>query len=797
LNSFARSAPWLVLLLGSCAPTLAAQPEPSGDDAIAAMVPYDGPAGMAANASTLTGKVMCGYQGWFTTPADGSGRGWRHYAARGQFKPGSCNIDLWPDVSELDEDEKVATPFLHTDGRGAAVFSSHNAKTVLRHFRWMEQYGIDGAFVQRFAVETIEPRDLRHCNTVLASCREGANRSGRCYAVMYDLSGLPAGSTRRVIADWKMLVDRMKIGKDARDAAYLRHQGKPVVAVWGIGFDDKRKYTLAECDALLDFLRNDKDYGGCTVLVGVPSGWRTLDRDSVRDPALHQVIAKADIVSPWTVGRYRTLEGVTEHAQQRWKLDMQWCKDRGKEYLPVVFPGFSWHNMRPKAPLDEIPRLKGRFLWQQFVAAKQAGATMIYQAMFDEMDEGTAIFKCTDDPPVGASTFLTLEGLPSDHYLWLAGMGGKLLRGEIAATAGLPARVAGAQPGAKEPDSVFVGYLYRQPKTIDFALYTHLCHAFVVADETGKLRPSNTCPSRQLVGDAHKAGVKILISLGGWGWDKQFAAIVSNAEAEDRYVKNVMTLVDEYDYDGIDLDWEYPDTQEEVVGFDRLSRRFRKELDDLGQKKRRRLLETMAASASPSTLKWLSNKLLLDTMDWVNVMTYDYTGSWTTFAGHHSPLFASSKQPGAPISTQLSMKYLLERGMPANRLAVGLPLYGKAFAVAEPYAAMKKGAKEPAVKAGSYNNIARLIKEKGWQRRWDDETKNPWAIAPDGSAVIGYDDAESLSLRTDWAMKQGFRGVFFWEIGGDQQPDGTSLLQEAARNAWAKRARGAKAGPGD
>src|SRR5262249_29736013 len=154
----------------------------------------------------------------------------------------------------------------------------------------------------------------------------------------------------------------------------------------------------------------------------------------------------------------------------------------------------------------------------------------------------------------------------------------------------------------------------------------HLCHAFVVADADGKIRPSQPCPNRQLVADAHKAGVNVLLSLGGWGWDKQFAAIVSRTEAEDRYVNAVLTIVVQYDYDGIDLDWEYPDTKQEVIGFDRLCRRFRKELDALGRKKGRHLLQTMAASANPSTLQWLSNKLLLETMDWVNVMTYDYTG---------------------------------------------------------------------------------------------------------------------------------------------------------------------------
>src|SRR5438552_963586 len=87
----------------------AGESSPGREEVIAAMQPYAGPSTPGVDCSTLTGKVLCGYQGWFTVPEDGSGRGWRHYPARGQFKPGFCGIDLWPDVSELDEDEKHAT----------------------------------------------------------------------------------------------------------------------------------------------------------------------------------------------------------------------------------------------------------------------------------------------------------------------------------------------------------------------------------------------------------------------------------------------------------------------------------------------------------------------------------------------------------------------------------------------------------------------------------------------------------------------------------------------------------------
>ena len=191
---------------------------------------------------------------------------------------------------------------------------------------------------------------------------------------------------------------------------------------------------------MVKFLKEDPKYGGCTVMLGVPTYWRELKRDCVNDKTVHDLILKADIVSPWTIGRYVTPQGAAEYTRTTMAGDVQWCKERGKGFMPVVFPGFSWHNMFPKSPLNQIPRLKGEFLWAQYAAAKQAGARMIYQAMFDEVDEGTAIFKCTNDVPVGESEFVTYEGLSSDFYLKLVGMGGRMLRGEIPLTEEVPGR---------------------------------------------------------------------------------------------------------------------------------------------------------------------------------------------------------------------------------------------------------------------------------------------------------------------------------------------------------------------
>ncbi len=388
--------------------------------------PYDGPSVRGVDPSTLTAKVMTGYQGWFNCPSDGAGLGWTHWGGRRGFGPGNVTIDLWPDVSEYDDDELYPTDFTYEDGSAARIFSSHNRKTVIRHFKWMAEYGIDGAFVQRFS-HSLHQETLRyHKDKVLSSAREGANRYGRSYAVMYDLTSMPDERLMAVFDDWRMLRTRMHI---TEDPAYQHHQGKPLVTIWGVGFNNeiKKRAGLEPCRQLIKAFKADN----CSVMLGIATGWRRQDRDALKHPDLHEMLLLADVLSPWSVGRFRDLPGVQSHAQKYWAPDIAWAREHKIDYLPVVFPGFSWHNMKG-AELGQIPRLKGQFLWSQIVANKKAGADMLYIAMFDEVDEGTAIFKCTNNPPSsGGTEFLTYEGLPSNFYLRLAGQAGKLLRNEI------------------------------------------------------------------------------------------------------------------------------------------------------------------------------------------------------------------------------------------------------------------------------------------------------------------------------------------------------------------------------
>ena len=389
----------------------------------------------------LTGKTICGYQGWFNARNDGRDLKFRHYqTGKGLFEPGQCTIEYWPDVSEFSKEERFDTAFRHKDGSIAQVYSSAHPKTIMRHFQWMRTYGIDGVAIQRFGVNLRNKKQKAHHDDVVKHARTAAKQHGRLWNLMYDLSGMRSGDLQtRIAEDWKHWVDKEGV---TEDKTYLRHKGKPLLSIWGVGFGDDRGYSLKDCSELIDTINKD---GRFSLMLGIPYYWREQVRDATRDKALHDVLQKADVLSPWAVGRFGDVNNAIKRGTNYLAPDVQWCEKYGKLYLPVAFPGFSWHNYMKskgeKAKFNHIPRLKGKFLWAQAEAARMAGAKSLYVAMFDEVDEGTAIFKCTNDPPVGESTFLTYEGLPSDHYLWLTGqIARRMRRGRGLALGEIPPR---------------------------------------------------------------------------------------------------------------------------------------------------------------------------------------------------------------------------------------------------------------------------------------------------------------------------------------------------------------------
>ncbi|WP_462317174.1 glycoside hydrolase family 71/99-like protein [Marinilabilia sp.] len=383
------------------------------------------------------GLVMAGYQGWFNCEDDGANKGWTHYSKHGKFEDGYCTIDYWPEMKEYKI--KYKTPFKYADGSPAYVFSSFDESTVELHFKWMKEYGIDGVFLQRFFQVLVSENRINHADKVLRSAIKAANKYGVAICMMYDIGSMDDSKYELVIEDWKHLVDDLKLTNQGDKTTYLFHNDKPLVAFWGISSSTRSSGHIPEIYNLIDFVKNDKKYGGCSVHLGIPSRWRTLGSDTRGDARLHDVLRNVDVIHPWLVGRYNE-DTYEKFRQQNIVGDVKWCKEHNKSYSPTVFPGFSWHNMKGDGS-NKIPRNKGNFYWKQIAGAIESGAEMIYVAMFDEIDEGTSIMKCAKTVPVGKSIFVPIEeDVPSDHYLWLTGMAGKMLRGEIPFTKEMPIR---------------------------------------------------------------------------------------------------------------------------------------------------------------------------------------------------------------------------------------------------------------------------------------------------------------------------------------------------------------------
>jgi hypothetical protein len=382
-------------------------------------------AAAAVDATTLHGKLLFGYQGWFGCPGDGSAIGtWQHWFTGARANASTLRVDMWPDVSELSPDERCATPLSLPDGAPAQVYSAYNPATVDRHFQWLRQYDLAGVFLQRFTVSLGTPAVLGFRDGVARNVQSAAESNGRVFAIMYDISGQPRSTVVSALErDWIHIVDTLHLTDSPQ---YLHHNGRPLLAIWGFGFTD-RSPTPAQAAELIEFFKNNPDPRyRVTLLGGVPTHWRTLSGDAQRDPAWAAVYRSFDILSPWTVGRFRDAASIDRFYADDVAKDISETRRRGIEYMPVVYPGFSWHNMNRAAPFNPIPRQGGRFYWRQIERALRARSTMLYGAMFDEVDEGTAMFKIAAthlDVPSDVP-FVTMdtdgESLPTDWYLRLA-----------------------------------------------------------------------------------------------------------------------------------------------------------------------------------------------------------------------------------------------------------------------------------------------------------------------------------------------------------------------------------------
>ena len=390
-------------------------------------------------------KLLMGYQGWFTCPGDGSLlNGYFHWFSGSVPSAANFRGAMWPDTSELTPGERCLTNMVFPNGQPAYLYSAYDPRTVLRHFEWMSQYGIDGVFLQRFGSELSDPAHFDERNAVTKNVIAGAEATGRVFAIMYDTSGMDAATfVGDLEKDWKYMLDVLKV---TESPSYLHQNGKPVVAIWGLGFTGHPGTPQQAMDLVNFFEKNPDLLQQVTLVGGVPNHWRILQNDSLSDPGWKDYYCALNIISPWTVERFKTDAQVDQY-KTTMVLDMEAARQYGAEYMPVVFPGYSSQNSSGSA-FNVTPRRGGNLYWRQVFNAVSLKVPMIYNAMFDEVDEGTAMYKIAatpNDQPEGVKLVpLNADGvnLPNDWYLRLAGAATQMLRGEIPLTITIP-----IQPG--------------------------------------------------------------------------------------------------------------------------------------------------------------------------------------------------------------------------------------------------------------------------------------------------------------------------------------------------------------
>src|SRR5262249_49123635 len=156
------------------------------------------------------------------------------------------------------------------------------------------------------------------------------------------------------------LVDEMKLTEHPR---YQHHNGRPVVSVWGIGLNESNHPPEDPRVAreFIDWFQSGaEERYRATYMGGTPSRWRTLNGDSRSDAAWSDVYTAMDVVQPWNVGRYASIAGADNWKNTVLAPDLVKTAERKQVYMPVIFPGFSWHNLQQqKSPQNQIPRLRG------------------------------------------------------------------------------------------------------------------------------------------------------------------------------------------------------------------------------------------------------------------------------------------------------------------------------------------------------------------------------------------------------------------------------------------------------
>jgi chitinase len=293
--------------------------------------------------------------------------------------------------------------------------------------------------------------------------------------------------------------------------------------------------------------------------------------------------------------------------------------------------------------------------------------------------------------------------------------------------------------------------------SVKFNELTHINHAFAWPTASGSITSDPVTVDTALIGATHRAGRKILISIGGASMSTYFPTVATDTTLRRTFINNLVNYIVNNHYDGADFDWEGPSNFSQKTGDLALMKQTREAFNAIDHT----LLLTMAIGSDSYSGQWRYYDSLSLYVDWFNVMTYDLDQSYSGFPGYNAALYYHNIS--GDYSADQSITYLKGRSIPSSKLVVGVPFYGKRFF----------GTTSPLVKfysmtTAKYSEILPMVQSPLYTRTWDNTAKVPYLTkGSPQSEMVTYDDSMSIALKCQFIKSKGLLGVMIWEISQD------------------------------